>query len=116
MTADYRFRIGDLICHTRYRYRGVIVGSDPVCVADEKWYQHNQTQPDRDQPWYHVLVHGARHSTYAAQANLDVDLGAEQVVHPMTRVFFGHFSAGRYHPRPDADFPGSIVPDNLPPV
>ena len=102
MSDDTRFdfEIGELVQHLRYRYRGVVAGRDASCRADDSWYLRNQTQPDRDQPWYHVLVHGGEHTTYVAQENLESDIGAEQVVHPMTRSFFEYFQGGRYIPRP----------------
>ncbi len=55
--AAASFQPGDLVHHKRYGYRGVVVAVDPNCRADDAWYQANQTQPDRDQPWYHVFVH-----------------------------------------------------------
>lgn len=50
------FEPGQLVRHRRYGYRGVVVDRDEFCEADDEWYSKNQTQPDRDQPWYHVLV------------------------------------------------------------
>lgn len=32
-----RYRVGQLLRHRRYQYRGVIVGWDPCCRADEEW-------------------------------------------------------------------------------
>ena len=61
-----QFAVGELVRHGRYDYRGVVVASDPACRADDDWYLANRTQPDRDQPWYHVLVHGSHQVTYAA--------------------------------------------------
>ncbi|MFQ5845905.1 MAG: heat shock protein HspQ, partial [Planctomycetota bacterium] len=69
MTAPPRFEPGELVRHRRYGYRGVVAGLDPECRAGDEWYQGNLTQPDRRQPWYHVLVHGAQHTTYVAEEN-----------------------------------------------
>lgn len=91
-----RFHVGRLIRHRRYGYRGVIVAFDPACKADEAWYQSNQTQPDRDQPWYHVLVHGGPQTTYAAEENLQMDSNPEPVEHPLLAEFFSGFTDGRY--------------------
>ncbi len=52
---DPLYHPGQIVRHRRYGYRGVVVDSDLTCKADEAWYQSNQTQPDRNQPWYHVL-------------------------------------------------------------
>ena len=101
-----RFEIGQLVQHRRYGYRGVVAGRDPECSADEDWYRNNRTQPKRDQPWYHVLVHGGEHTTYAAQDSLDPYQGGEQVLHPLVRPLFESFSHGRYQARTGTRFPG----------
>jgi heat shock protein HspQ len=100
-----RFFVGQLVSHRRYGYRGVIAGRDPRCRADESWYFSNRTQPERNQPWYHVLVHGGMHTTYVAEENLEPYTGGEQVVHPLTRDLFASFSAGHYQPHEGVEFP-----------
>ena len=94
---EQQFDVGDLVHHKRYGYRGVIVSVDPECRASESWYQSNQTQPDRDQPWYHVLVDGAQHTTYVAQSNLEPDAAGGRVSHPLVGRFFKSFFEGRYY-------------------
>jgi heat shock protein HspQ len=91
----YRFAIGEVVFHKRYRYRGVIVGVDPCCRASDQWYSSNPRQPDRLQPWYHVLVHGGR-ETYVAQENLVHDWSLERVEHPEVDLRFPTFHKGRY--------------------
>ncbi len=94
--AAASFQPGDLVHHKRYGYRGVVVAVDPNCRADDAWYQANQTQPDRDQPWYHVLVHGSVTTTYPAQESLEPDLAGGRVAHPLVALFFSEFREGRY--------------------
>ena len=60
-SSPARFQPGHLVRHRRYGYRGVVVALDLECGAGDDWYRSNRTQPDRDQPWYHVLVHGSSH-------------------------------------------------------
>ena len=108
MSTEYRFQIGQLIQHKRYGYRGVVAGLDPKCRADEAWYLNNLTQPERNRPWYHVLVHGAEHTTYAAEENLEEDIGGEQVINPLTRICFEYFQKGRYISRDGVQFPGRM--------
>ena len=91
-----RFRPGAVVGHRRYGYRGVVVDSDPVCRADEGWYQSNQTQPARDQPWYHVLVDGGVHATYVAEQNLMPDPSGLPVAHPLLATYFSAFAEGYY--------------------
>ena len=94
---NHKFKEGDLVHHKRYDYRGVIVGFDPVCMADDAWYQKNMTQPSRDQAWYHVLVDGAGHTTYVAEENLEADQVKQPVTHPLLKQFFTSFHEGRYY-------------------
>ena len=100
------YKPGQLIRHKRYGYRGVIVEMDPECQASDQWYDRNQTQPDRDQPWYHVLVSETDQVTYPAQSSLLPDESLEEVDHPMIPFFFERFEAGRYV-RNDRPFPRS---------
>jgi heat shock protein HspQ len=91
-----RFHPGQLVRHKRYRYRGVIVAWDPCCKASEAWYRSNKTQPARNQPWYHVLVHGSRITTYAAETSLEDDPSGEPVEHPLVDAFFLPFDGIEY--------------------
>ncbi len=93
----FKFVVGQVVHHRRYGYRGVIVAFDAQCEADEGWYQGNQTQPRRDQPWYHVLVDGSENTTYVAEENLEVDPTGEQIRHPLIGKMFRGFLDGRYY-------------------
>jgi heat shock protein HspQ len=94
---DRAFEPGRLVRHRRYGYRGVVVSADKSCQAPDAWYGHNKTQPDRDQPWYHVFVHGSGGSTtYAAHTSLEADRSADSIDHPLVEHFFSGFSDGRY--------------------
>ena len=95
--GDNKFLVGEIIHHKRYGYRGVIVEFDRHCTADQGWYQKNQTQPDREQPWYHVLVDGATQTAYVAQENLEPDKIKTRVQHPLVSRYFTSFYLGRYH-------------------
>ncbi len=95
-----QFQVGDVVHHRRYGYRGAIVERDSVCQADEAWYQSNQTQPDRNQPWYHVIVDGAQHTTYVAEEHLEPDSSGAPVRHPMIKQAFVSFFKGRYYKEP----------------
>lgn len=87
---------GQIVRHRRYGYRGVVVDVDATCQADEGWYQSNPTQPDRDQPWYHVLVDGTNRTTYPAQTSLLAEDEPEPVAHPLMEMFFTEFLGDRY--------------------
>ena len=87
-----RFHVGQLVRHRRYGYRGVVVAYDTTCQADDEWYARNQTQPERDQPWYHVLVDGSAQTTYAAQTSLETDPSREPIRHPWLERYFSAFT------------------------
>jgi heat shock protein HspQ len=95
-SSPARFQPGHLVRHRRYGYRGVVVALDLECRADEDWYRSNRTQPDRDQPWYHVLVHGSTQTTYAAESSLMPDPSGEAVLHPLLGHFFDRLEDGFY--------------------
>lgn len=94
--CEPKFKKGELVTHKRYHYRGVVVEYDLHCCADEEWYQSNQTQPNRNQPWYHVLVHNSSVNTYAAESNLMKDDSLEPIIHPLIEFFFTSFLNGEY--------------------
>ena len=104
-----RFACGDLVRHRRYGYRGVVVDLDASCRAPDGWYLSNSSQPDRAQPWYHVLVHGSHQTTYAAEENLAAEPEPAEVAHPLVAVFFDGYAGGRYvrNERPFEGWPGS---------
>lgn len=96
ITREQLFDVGQLVEHKQYAYRGVIVAFDVTCQADEDWYWSNQTQPDRNQPWYYVLVHNSTQVTYAAQTSLKADNSKQRVNHPLVPEYFHDFRKGKY--------------------
>lgn len=91
------YELGAVVTHRLYGYRGVIVALDPRCMAGGTWYKSNKTQPSREQPWYHVLVHESGGlSTYVAQSNLQEDPSGQPIEHPRINCYFGSFKEGRY--------------------
>ena len=103
-TTDVLFSPGQIVRHRRYGYRGVIVAIDATCQADEGWYQSNQTQPERNQPWYHVLVDGTNQTTYPAQTSLESEPNPGPITHPYLEMFFTDFLGDRYE-RNDRPWP-----------
>lgn len=97
MQSEARFAIGQLVHHVKFDYRGVIVDVDPVFQGTEEWYETvAKSRPPKDQPWYHVLVDGAAHSTYVAERHLEPDASGDQINHPALNQYFDAFTDGRY--------------------
>ncbi len=101
MSAKHaKFRVGQLVEHRLFDYRGVVYDVDPVFGGTEEWYDTMaRTRPPKDQPWYHVLVHNGIHSTYVAERNLEADDDNTPILHPAANEFFEGFENGRYIPR-----------------
>ena len=98
MEVTPKFAVGEVVHHRKFDYRGVIVDVDPVFQGTDAWYEAMaRSRPPRDQPWYHVLVDGAAHSTYVAERHLEPDTSGQQIEHPALGEFFDRFLSGRYY-------------------
>ena len=92
-----KFSIGQCVHHRLFDYRGVVVDVDPEFQGTDDWYETvARSQPPKDEPWYHVLVHNADNETYVAERNLTVDNSNEPVSHPLLQEFFVDFEQGVY--------------------
>ena len=101
------FAVGQRVKHVRYHYQGLIVAMDSRCKASNHWYQKNTTQPNKNQPWYHVLVHGSSSVTYAAETSLKTDSQDIEFKHPLLKLFFDGKEEGFYK-RNKNPWPGHI--------
>ena len=92
------FCIGQLVHHRLFDYRGVVIDVDPKFMLSEEWYQQvAKSRPDKNQPWYRVLVHNAVHETYVAESNLNPDPDQDEINHPEVENYFDAFMDGYYH-------------------
>lgn len=96
--SHVKYGIGQIVYHSKYNYRGVIVDVDSNFQGTDEWY-HKQAKslPPKDEPWYHVLVDGALHTTYVSEQHLEQDVSEEPITHPLVEIFFSDFSKGQYH-------------------
>jgi hemimethylated DNA binding protein len=76
-----QFRVGQIVRHKKYGYRGVITGWDKTCKQTLTWKRKNRIQTlknNEDQPFYNLLVDRRddqlRERTYCAQENLQDEL------------------------------------------
>ena len=98
-----KFHVGQTIHHRRFDYRGVVIDVDASFQGEEEWYRVvARSRPPKDQPWYHVLVHNADHSTYVAERNLEPDSSGKPVHHPDLDRFFENYENGLYIARRSA--------------
>ena len=98
-TTKAKFTVGQLIRHRLFDYRGVVVDVDPHFQGTEEWYRRaTRSRPPKDRPWYHVLVDGARVSTYVAERNMEPDAEGTAIDHPDVGTHFERLAEGRYVP------------------
>ena len=92
-----KFALGQLVHHRRFDYRGVVFDVDATFQGDDEWYDAVAlSQPPKDQPWYHLLVDGADHTTYVAERNLEEEDSGEPIHHPLINEVFSGFEKGAY--------------------
>ena len=92
-----KFRVGQIVRHRIFDYRGVVYDADPVFDMTDEWYaQMARSRPPKDEPWYHVLVDGAVHTTYVAERNLETDDSGEPVHHPQIDDYFSDRQGSLY--------------------
>ena len=62
-----KFRIGQIVRHRVYPFRGVIFDVDPIFNSTEEWWQSipEHARPRKDQPFYHLLAENES-TTYIA--------------------------------------------------
>jgi len=100
-----QFRVGQVIKHKRWGYRGVIIGWDETARAPASWLEemHKGNPTWRGQPNYAVLVdtrdRPAPQITYVPQENLEV-VKHTAILHPSTEDYFENFDGSQYLPRP----------------
>ena len=100
MVTEVKFFVGQIVHHKKFDYRGVVFDVDATFEGTTEWYdQVARSRPPKDRPWYHVLVHGARHTTYVAERHLEVDPSGEPIEHSLVGELFGAMEDGRYLPR-----------------
>ena len=75
-----------------------IVDADPNFQGTDEWYDSvAKSKPDKNKPWYHVLVHGQGNETYVAESNLTTDDNIDPVDHPFVDIFFYEYdNSGQY--------------------
>ena len=96
-TDEAKFHVGQVITHLKFGYRGVVFDVDAAYAGSEEWYAvMAKSRPPRDEPWYHVLVDGATHTTYVAERHLAPDDSGRPIAHPLIDSLFSGFADGGY--------------------
>ena len=98
-----KFRIGQVVRHRLFPFRGVIFDVDPEFANTEEWYEAipKEVRPRRDQPFYHLLAENAEteYVAYVSEQNLLDDESGEPVRHPQFQEMFDKTPDGQYRPK-----------------
>ena len=86
-----KFRIGQVVKHRLFPFRGVIFDVDPVFSNTEEWWQSipEDIRPSKDQPFYHLLAENddTEYVAYVSEQNLLDDETGDPGAH---RVSLSH--------------------------
>jgi heat shock protein HspQ len=100
-----KFRIGQVVKHRFFPFRGVIIDVDPEFANTEEWYSSipAEVRPIKEQPFYHLLAENdeTEYVAYVSEQNLLVDTSGEPCRHPQVREYFEGFDPKNnlYHQR-----------------
>jgi heat shock protein HspQ len=98
-----KFRIGQIVRHRIYPFRGVIFDVDPVFGNTEEWWEAipEEVRPAKDQPFYHLFAENEEtaYIAYVSEQNLVPDEEAGPVRHPQVNEVFDGLENGHYRPR-----------------
>ena len=95
-----KFRIGEVVKHRVFPFRGVIFDVDPTFNNTEEWWQSipAEIRPRKDQPYYHLLAENDEtdYIAYVSEQNLLHDTSEKLVRHPQVDELFAAFDGKRY--------------------
>ncbi|HSO47729.1 MAG TPA: heat shock protein HspQ [Rhizobiaceae bacterium] len=98
-----KYRIGQVVRHRIFPFRGVIFDVDPEFGNTEEWYESipADIRPRKDQPFYHLFAENAEseYIAYVSEQNLLADESNEPVRHPQVREVFDRSADGNYTTR-----------------
>jgi len=100
-----KYRVGQVVKHAKWGYKGVIIGWDETARAPDDWLSqmHGENAEWKTQPNYAVLVdtrdRAVPQITYVPQQNMQV-IKYTKIMHPAVDDYFEHFDGSQYLPRP----------------
>jgi heat shock protein HspQ len=101
-TRKAKFRIGQVVRHRLFSFRGVIFDIDPEFANTEEWWQSipAEIRPRKDQPFYHLFAENdeTEYVAYVSEQNLLPDDSGAPIRHPDVASAF-EWADGGYRPR-----------------
>ncbi|XP_006813670.1 uncharacterized protein LOC102806273 [Saccoglossus kowalevskii] len=104
--AHVKYRVGQVIRHKKWGYRGVITGWDLTAKAPEEWLKqmHPKDKPYwRNHPNYAILVdtrdRAVPQLTYIPEENIEI-ITNTKIIHPEIENYFEGFDGSQFLARP----------------
>ena len=96
-----RYKVGDIVRHRIYPFRGIVFDIDPVFDNTEEWWLSipEDIRPKKDQPFYHLLAENddTEYIAYVSEQNLLPDETGTPIRHPKVGEMFNADEDGQYH-------------------
>jgi heat shock protein HspQ len=104
ISRSAQFRIGDVVRHRVFPFRGVIFDVDPEFANTEEWWQAipEDIRPAKEQPFYHLFAESdeGAYVAYVSQQNLLPDDSGVPLHHPAIASLFDSGEGGSYRLKP----------------
>ena len=98
-----KYKIGQVVKHRVYPFRGVVFDIDPEFDNTEEWWEAipAEVRPHKDQPFYHLFAENAEseYIAYVSEQNLLPDTSDQPIRHPQVNEVFEQDDSGVYRPR-----------------
>jgi heat shock protein HspQ len=98
-----KYRIGQVVKHRFYPFRGVVFDVDPTFSNTDEWWEAipEDVRPKKDQPFYHLFAENSEteYVAYVSEQNLLPDETGEPVRHPQVAEVFDGIEDGVYQSR-----------------
>src|SRR3954452_8251650 len=102
-TRSAKFKIGQVVRHRLFPFRGVVFDIDPEFDNTEEWWLSlpDEVSPSKAQPFYHLFAENAETESiaYVSEQNLLLDASGQPLRHPQVREIFESDDKGSYRPR-----------------
>jgi heat shock protein HspQ len=102
-TRSAKYKIGQVVKHRIFPFRGVVFDIDPVFDNTEEWWLAipEDIRPSKDQPFYHLFAENAEteYVAYVSEQNLLPDTSGEPIRHPQVAEEFIKDAKGGYQLR-----------------
>ena len=100
MFKSAKFRIGQIVRHRYYPFRGIVFDVDAEFNSTDEWYESipAEIRPSKDQPFYHLLAQNEinNYIAYVSEQNLLPDAESGPVEHPAVAELFDDIQDGEY--------------------